>query len=65
MKRNKLGYDKAMQLINKNKVEYEKEENGRYRIKVSNGEQDTEFVRSLIEENARLKEKLELIKQMI
>lgn len=65
MKRNKLGYDKAMQLIYNNKIEYQKEENGRYRIKVSNNKNDTEFVRSLIEENARLKEKLELIKQMI
>ena len=65
MQRNKIGYEKAIQLINNNKVEYQKEENGRYRIKVSNNENDTEFVRSLIEENARLKEKLELIKQMI
>jgi len=64
MQRNKIGYEKAIQLINNNKVEYQKEENGRYRIKVSNNETDTEFVRSLIEENARLKEKLELIKQM-
>ena len=63
MKRNKIGYEKAIKLINENKVEYQKSETGTYRIKVSNSEK--EFVRNLIEENTRLKEKIELMKKIV
>ena len=65
MKRNKIGYEKAIKLINENKVEYQKSEIGTYRIKVSNSEKDSEFVRNLIEENTRLKEKIELMKKIV
>lgn len=65
MKRNKIGYEKAIKLINENKVEYQKSETGTYRIKVSNSEKDSEFVRKIIEENARLKEKIEMMKKII
>lgn len=65
MKRNKIGYEKAIKLINENKVEYQKSETGTYRIKVSNSEKDSEFVRNLIEENTRLKEKIELMKKIV
>lgn len=65
MKRNKIGYEKAIKLINESKVEYQKSETGTYRIKVSNSEKDSEFVRNLIEENTRLKEKIELMKKIV
>ena len=65
MKRNKIGYEKAIKLISENKVEYQKSETGTYRIKVSNSEKDSEFVRNLIEENTRLKEKIELMKKIV
>lgn len=34
MRRNNIGYDVAMQMINSGKLEYQKSEGGRYRIKV-------------------------------
>ena len=34
MRRNNIGYDEAIRLLNSGKIEYEKSESGRYRIKV-------------------------------
>ena len=34
MRRNQMGYDEAIRLINSGKLEYQKSESGRYRIKV-------------------------------
>lgn len=34
MRRNQMGYDEAIRLINSGKLEYQKSEGGRYRIKV-------------------------------
>lgn len=34
MDRNKMGYDEALRLLNSGKIEYQKSEGGRYRIKV-------------------------------
>ena len=34
MRRNNIGYDEAIRLINSGKLEYQRSEGGRYRIKV-------------------------------
>ena len=34
MRRNNIGYEVAIQMINSGKLEYQKSEGGRYRIKV-------------------------------
>ena len=34
MDRNKMGYDEALRLLNSGKIEYQKSEGGRYRIRV-------------------------------
>lgn len=34
MRRNNIGYDEALRLIKSGKLEYQKSESGRYRIKV-------------------------------
>ena len=34
MRRNNMGYEEAIRLLNSGKIEYQKSEGGRYRIKV-------------------------------
>ncbi len=54
MRRNKMGYETALQLINSGKVEYEKL-GSQYKIKVSKDEQINETLEKLIRENEELK----------
>ena len=55
MRRNKMGYEAAIRLIKNGKVEYDKKDNGQYKIKVANNEKADELTRELIKENAELK----------
>lgn len=55
MRRNKMGYEAAIRLIQNGKVEYDKKDNGQYKIKVSKSEKIDEFTSELIKENAELK----------
>ena len=55
MRRNKMGYEAAIRLIKNGKVEYDKKDNGQFKIKVSTSEKIDELTRELIKENAELK----------
>lgn len=55
MRRNHIGYEVALRLINSGKIEYEKQENGNYKIKVSKNEQIAKDMENLIRENEELK----------
>ena len=54
MRRNNMGYEEAIRLLNSGKIEYQKSEGGRYRIKVGGNVKDKEK-EILIQENAKLK----------
>lgn len=54
MRRNNIGHDEAIRLLNSGKIEYQKSEGGRYRIKVGGNIKDKEK-EILIKENAELK----------
>lgn len=55
MRRNHIGYEVALRLINSGKVEYEKTEGGSYKIKVTKNEQIAKDMENLIRENEELK----------
>ena len=63
MRRNKMGYDSAIRLINSGKVEYQKL-NGQYKIKVTKNAKIDEFVENLIRENEELKTYIKTIQSM-
>ena len=65
MRRNKMGYETAIRLINTNKVEYQKNESGQYRIKVSKNEQINETIEKLARENEALRTKLKAIESLV
>jgi len=54
MRRNHVGYETALKLINSGKVEYQKL-NGQYKIKISKNENTNETIERLIRENEELK----------
>lgn len=54
MRRNHVGYETALKLINSGKVEYQKL-NGQYKIKISKNENTNETMEKLIRENEELK----------
>lgn len=54
MRRNHIGYETALKLINSGKVEYQKL-NGQYKIKISKNENTNETMEKLIRENEELK----------
>lgn len=54
MRRNHIGYETALKIINSNKVEYQKL-NGQYKIKISKNENTNETLEKLIRENEELK----------
>lgn len=54
MRRNHVGYETALKLINSGKVEYQKL-NGQYKIKISKNENTNEIMEKLIRENEELK----------
>lgn len=65
MKRNHLGYDAAIRLINSGKVEYTKSEAGQYKIKISKSEKIDELTEKLIRENQELKTRLKVIENLV
>lgn len=54
MRRNHMGYEAALKLINSGKIEYQKI-GGQYKIKVSKNAKVDETMEKLIRENAELK----------
>jgi SPX domain protein involved in polyphosphate accumulation len=54
MRRNHIGYETALKLINSGKVEYQKLK-GQYKIKISKNENTNETMEKLIRENEELK----------
>jgi len=63
MRRNKMGYESAIKLINNGKVEYQKL-NGQYKIKVTKNANIDEFVEGIIRENEELKTYIKTIQAM-
>lgn len=55
MRRNHMGYETALRLINSGKVEYNKTGKNQYKIKVSKNEKIDETMEKLIRENEELK----------
>lgn len=63
MRRNHIGYDTALKLINSEKVEYQKI-GLQYKIKVSKNEQVNQSIESLIRENEELKSYIRTIQNI-
>lgn len=64
MRRNHIGYEVAIKLINSDKVEYQKI-NGQYKIKVSKNEQIAKDMENLIRENEELKITIKTMKNIL
>lgn len=64
MRRNNIGYEEAIRLLNSGKIEYQKSEGGRYRIKVGGNIKDKEK-EILIKENAELKAVINSLKAIL
>lgn len=65
MKRNHMGYEAAIRLINSGKVEYEKTDKNKYKIKVSKSEKIDETMEKLIRENEELKTFIKTIQNIL
>lgn len=63
MRRNHIGYDTALKLVNSGKVEYQKV-GLQYKIKVSKNEKVDETMEKLIRENEELKTYIKTIQNM-
>ena len=63
MRRNHIGYDSALRLINGGKVEYQKL-GTQYKIKVSKDSSINEFMEKLIRENEELKSYIRTIQNI-
>lgn len=64
MRRNKMGYDTALKMLNEEKVEFQKI-GKQYKIKVSKNEQINKENEALIRENEQLKAYLRTFKNMV
>jgi len=64
MRRNHIGYDTAIRLINSGKVEYEKTGKNQYKIKVSKNEKIDETMEKLIRENEELRTYIRTMQSM-
>lgn len=64
MRRNKIGYDAAIKLINSGKLEYQKL-GKQYKIKASKDEKVNEMTENLIRENENLKTQFKIIQNLI
>ena len=64
MRRNHIGYETAIKLINSGKVEYEKLD-GQYKIKVSKDIKINESMEKLIRENEELKAYIKTIQNIM
>lgn len=64
-RRNHIGYETAIRLINSGKLEYEKTGKNQYKIKVSKNENIDETMEKLIRENEELKTYIKTLQNMI
>lgn len=64
MRRNSIGYDTAIKLINSGKLEYQKL-GKQYKIKVSKDTKMNETTENLIRENENLKTQFKIIQSLI
>ncbi len=64
MRRNSIGYDTAIKLINSGKLEYQKL-GKQYKIKVSKDTKMNETTENLIRENENLKTQFKIIQNLI
>lgn len=64
MRRNHMGYETAIRLINSGKVEYDKTGKNQYKIKVSKNEKIDETMEKLIRENEELKSYIKTIQNI-
>ena len=64
MRRNKIGYDTALKIINSGKVEYQKL-GSQYKIKVSKDAKVNEMTENLIRENENLRTQIKIIQNLI
>ncbi|MBQ9314895.1 MAG: hypothetical protein IJ220_07935 [Clostridia bacterium] len=65
MKLRKIGYDTAMDMIEKNEVEYRKTSGGRYRIKVGGNAVSREIYEKEKERRIQAETTLEMLKTII
>ena len=65
MRRNHLGYETAIMLINSGKLEYEKTGRNKYKIKVSKNANIDETMEKLIRENEELKTYIKTLQGMV
>lgn len=65
MRRNHLGYETAIRLINSGKLEYEKTGRNKYKIKVSKNANIDETMEKLIRENEELKTYIKTLQGMV
>lgn len=65
MRRNHLGYETALRLINSGKVEYEKTKKNQYKIKVSRNEKIDQTMEKMIRENEELKSYFKTIQNIL
>lgn len=65
MRRNHLGYETAIRLINSGKLEYEKTGKNKYKIKVSKNANIDETMEKLIRENEELKTYIKTLQGMV
>ncbi len=65
MRRNKLGYDAAVQIVESGKYEYKKTDGGRYKIKVGGDTVSKEMYDKAIERAVQAETKLNVIMQIV
>lgn len=65
MKRNHIGYETAIRLVNSGKLEYEKTGKNQYKIKVSKNANIDETMEKLIRENEELKTYIKTLQGMV
>ena len=65
MRRYKVGYDVALQMMDEGKIEYQKTEGGRYKIKVGGDTVSRELYENAIKENAELKANIRNLKAIL
>lgn len=65
MRRNHLGHETAIRLINSGKLEYEKTGKNKYKIKVSKNANIDETMEKLIRENEELKTYIKTLQGMV
>lgn len=65
MRRRKIGYNVALQMIANNEVLYQKTGGGRYKIKVGGESVSTELYNKLLERATKAETKLKILEEII